>query len=394
MKKISLRRFLILEIFYTFVQGFVHPITPTIYKNLNFPDYVFGVESAATATGMFIFSPFWGRWGDKIGHSKAFSLALPIYAVSQLVFGLSKTPLKIIIARFFSGLSGGGAMVVSMAYIVNSTNSENRGRIMSYFVALNTIAKSMGYFIGGVLGNISISAVFIIQITGLCLIALLTHIFVEDPDILEVNYTYSNPFYFKDQIESMKTIMSKSLILVLIIVFFANIALCSYESALNYYIKADLDLPSTYNGIIKAITGIVGLLVNVTINIYIVKNTNMKKSMIIVLILCGAFSILAPFVSNLNMFFLCNIIYYMFNSIYLPIEQVVVMENAKERASGVISGLFNSVKSISMIVGSLSVGFLYSIKSKIPFIMVSIMFLLAAIVSVINYFYSKKVKSN
>lgn len=392
MRKVSLWRFFILEALYTCFQGLVHPITPTIFKNLSFPDYVFGVVSAATATGMFIFSPLWGRWGDKIGHSKAFSIALPMYAISQLAFGLSKTPLMAIIARFFSGLSGGGAMVAAMAYIVNVTNSDNRGKIMSYYAAINAVAGSMGYFIGGVLGNVSIPAVFAVQASALCLTSLLTLICIKDPDVSYSNFTYNNGICLNNKPIGINDIMSKSLIVVLIIVFLTTVASNSYDNSFNYYIKAALDLPSTYNGIIKAITGIIGLVVNFTINIYIVKKTNIKKSLIIVLLLCGIFSMIAPFVSNINIFFLCNIIYYMFHSIYMPIQQVIVMENADEKSSGVISGLFNSVKSIGMIVGSLSVGFLYSIHNKIPFIMASSMFLLAVIVSIFNYLSSKEVQ--
>lgn len=382
MRKVSLYRFFVIEALFSCFQGLVHPVTPTIFKALCFPDYVFGIVSASTATGMFIFSPLWGKLGDRLGHSRAFSIALPIYAVSQIAFGFSKTPIMAIVTRFFSGMSGGGAMVTALAYIVNATTNENRGRIMSYYAAFNAVSISLGYFIGGVVGNISIPAVFAIQAVALCSASLFTVILIKDNEVKEYSYIETTSLNVFSGIGDK---LSKSLIIMLVTTFLTSIAATSFDNSFNYFIKADLNLPSTYNGVIKAITGLVGLTANFTINIYLIRNTNLKKSIIVILMLCGLFSAVTPFLSNISMFFLCSLVYYMFNSIYVPIQQVLVMDNADEKTSGIISGVFNSVKSMGMIFGSLSVGFLYSINSKIPFVITGLSFAAGASVCIIYY---------
>lgn len=394
MKKVSLLRFFIIEALFCCFQGLVHPITPTIFKNLLYPDYVFGLVSASTATAMFLFSPAWGNFGDKIGHSRAFSIALPIYSLSQIAFGLSTKPLMSIISRFFSGFSGGGAMVVAMAYVVNITNKENRAKIMSYYAAFNAVSMSMGYFIGGVIGNISISAVFIIQAVALCLASVLTLVFIKDPEIDENKYIYNSSPNFINKFVKKNDAMPKLLRILLIAVFLTSIASYSYDNAFNYYIKADLNLPSTYNGVIKAITGIIGLISNFTINIYLAKKTDLKKSIIVLLFLCGTFALSVPFMPSINTFFILSMVYFALNSIYLPIQQVLVIEDIDEKSCGVISGIFNSVRSVGMIFGSLVVGFLYAIDSKLPFIISSLAFILGAIVCIIYYIRTKIICKN
>lgn len=52
----------------------------------------------------------------------------------------------------------------------------------------------------------------------------------------------------------------------------------------------------------------------------------------------------------------------MFHFMYLLIQQILVMKDADEDSSGLISGLFNSVKSIGMIAGSLTAGFFIILK--------------------------------
>ena len=94
------------------------------------------------------------------------------------------------------------------------------------------------------------------------------------------------------------------------------------------------------------------------------------------------------------MFFFISIIYYTFNTIYSPIQQVLVMEYADEKSSGVISGLLSSVRSVGWIIGSLVVGFLYSLEARLPFIITAVAFFLGTAVSVYIYVRLKKLQEN
>lgn len=385
MRKISIWRLFVLEALYSCFSGLVHPITPTLFKNLNYPDYVYGVVFASMALGMFLFSPFWGKFGDRIGHSKSFAIALPAYAVSQLVFGMSKTPLMAIISRFFSGATGGGAQVAALAYIINATSIENRGRILAYYAALNSVSKASGYFIGGLVGTVSIPAVFVLQ--GVLLFAggIFALVFVKDPDIdnaIFVSNSSLNPFA---TFIEMKDIMSRALLIFLSSVIFATLASTVYDTAYNYYINSELNLLSSYNGIIKAITGITGLIANFTVNVYLASKTDMRKSIIIIFLLCGTFALSTPFMPTVRLFFAGGIMFYLVNTIYLPIQQAIIMTDFNNASSGSMSGILNSVRSVGMIFGSLFEGLLFTVNSTLPFIVSSTIFFISSLVSFIYF---------
>lgn len=384
MKKISLIRFYVSYALFSIFANVAHPITPTMFTNLGYPDYMFGVSFAAMAFSVFLSSPFWGKVGDNIGHAKVFAITMPLYGLSQMWFGLSTTIFMTTLSRLFCGFFSGGTVVASMAYVVNVTKQEDRGRYMSYYAATSSVFSAFGYFVGGVLGNKSIFMVFILQTIGLCIAGILTYFTLEDADRNKFTYSTSSINPFKALID-MKEIMSISLITFLIAVFLTSFATTAYDNALNYYIKAALNLPSSYNGIIKAVIGIVSLIVNFTINIYIVTKTDTRKSIIIVLALCGISSMAVPFIHVTMMFFIGNIVFFMFNAIYLPIQQVLVTKDQDAETSGIISGVFNSIRAVGMIFGSLFAGFIYAYGNVLPFIGASIAFILSSIISYVNF---------
>jgi len=395
LKKVSISRFFVFFAIFSLFSNVAHPITPTMFTNLGYPDYMFGVSFAAMAFSMFLSSPFWGKFGDNIGHATVFAFTMPLYGLSQMCFGLSTTIFMTILSRLFCGFFSGGILVASMAYVVNVTNQENRGRYMSYYAAISSIFSAFGFFVGGVLGNKSILMVFVVQTVALFIAGILSYYNIEDPDRKKYAYSTASINPFKTFID-MKKIMTASLITFLIAVFLTSFATTAYDNAFNYYIKAALKLPPSYNGAIKAVIGIVSLAVNFTINIYIANKTDTRKSIIIVLALCGISSMIVPLFHETMTFFIGNIVFFMFNAIYLPIQQVLVTKDHDMETSGIISGIFNSIRAVGMIFGSLFAGFIYSKGNILPFIGASIAFILSAVISFVNYkqYLTKNIEKN
>lgn len=384
MKKSSIARLYLVYGLFSVFSNLGHPVTPTMFIEKGFGDYLFGVSFAAMSFCYFLGSLIWGTVGDRYGHIKVMSFVGPVYGVSQLLFGLTNTVFMTIVARLVGGFFSSGVFVCSLAYLVNLTNQETRGCQMSYYVAINSVGAAFGYFIGGVLGNYSITAVFILQTSMIVLNGILTYVIIADTDILKTKFTSGmslNPF--KSYSDLMGE-MPKILMTFLASVFLASFATTAYDNAFNYYLKAALSLPSSYNGIIKAIIGIVTLTVNFTVNIYIEKYTDARKSLIIVLFLCGVSALAVPFIPVLYPFFVGNIVFFMFNAIYLPIQQDIVTRGQDLKTSGIISGIFNSVRAAGMIFGSLFSGIIYEMGSTLPFICAALVFFVSAGISVVN----------
>lgn len=396
MKKASVFRILVIYFIVNIFSNVAHPITPTMFIEKNYPDYMYGVAFATMSTALFLTSPFWGSLGDNIGHSKIMAIAVPVYGLAQFGFGMTNSMFLTILFRFIAGSFMSGFNVGSLAYLVNLTTSENRGKYISYFVAIHSVASAFGFFVGGMVGEKSITAVFTIQTLSLIAAGILIYLFVGEKDNTQTKTTYNlkiNPFSsFKDSKNKLNNVYYT----LMIGVFFTSFATTAYDNAFNYFLKEALNLTSRYNGIFKAIIGIGTLIVNFTINIYILRKTDSRKSIIVILSLCAASSFTVVFVENLNLFFVLNLIFFMFNAIYMPIQQDIVTRDQDAKTSGIMLGIFNSVRSLGMIFGSLFAGFIYSFGSLLPFVAAAIAFILSTIISYVNLkqFYKEKVNCN
>jgi len=381
LKKVSIFRLILIGSTFSLLANCVHPITPTLFVNLNFPDYMFGVAFATMSIAVSLSSPLWGRLGSKIGYVKIMLLGIPGYGLGQLIFGIAKTPFIALVGRFVAGWFSAAVFVAIMAYTVNITTNENRSKYMSYYAAFSSFAGAMGYLVGGLLGDISIKLTFYVQVVSTLVLTLIAALILGESSNTST-YVYD---INKSVTVNKKGIYTTALVTFLVGVFICSFATTAYDNAFNYYIKAELDFPASYNGIIKAVIGIIGLTANFTINIYIIKNTNVRKSIIFILLLCGISTFAVPFIPSVLYFILGNIVFFTFNAMYIPIQQALATMNVNKNDSGVISGVFNSITSAGRIAGALFAGFAYSFGSKIPFFAASIAFLLAVLVSTYNY---------
>ena len=68
-----------------------------------------------------------------------------------------------------------------------------------------------------------------------------------------------------------------------------------------------------------------------------------------------------------------NIVFYIFNSMYLPLMQALAIEG-DPTGHGMVSGLFQSFKSLGAMVGALVAGFIYEASPLAPFVMAAVAF--------------------
>ncbi len=172
--------------------------------------------------------------------------------------------------------------------------------------------------------------------------------------------------------------MSTVMVLFLIVVFLTGFASNCHENAFNYFLKAELDFKPVYNGLIKAIIGLVGLIANFSINLWIIRRTDAKKSLIVVLALCALSAAGALIPGNLTLFIAMNLVFFTANAVYQPITQALSVEGRKNSEVGVITGLFNAIKSMGNVLGSLAAGIVYDLNMLFPFMLSAGAFVLSA----------------
>lgn len=69
-------------------------------------------------------------------------------------------------------------MVGQMNFLVDQSSPEQRGKVLTTYTILMIVASTMGYFIGGMLGDISITLPFILQVISLIAIGLIYYLFL------------------------------------------------------------------------------------------------------------------------------------------------------------------------------------------------------------------------
>ena len=384
MRKASIWLFLTLMFFQTMASNMAHPVTPAFLQSLGMPNYMFGVAFAAMSLTNFLLCPFWGSVGDSIGRVKTIGITTFGYALGQVFFLFSSNIPMLIFARMFAGAFSGGYLVSFMAYVADISEENVCSRNMTYYAALTMAGTSCGYLVGGVLGDISVYVSIIGQILVLISTGLLFLLLMKDGENYQkqtVNLREAaNPF--ASFLRAGKLI-TPAMAVFLVMVFASCFSTTAYDNSFNYYIRDQFGFPTSYNGLIYAASGIMGLIVNFTLNNWLVRRTDCRKSVIPVLACASMLMLSASLIRAIAPFIAVNLIFYVFNSMYLPIQQVLMVKNSGA-SNGVFSGVFTSSRSMGMIAGSLSAGVFYELSPTLPFIVGGSVFLLAAAAGAVN----------
>ena len=357
-------------ILFNLAANFAHPVTPTIIQNLRLHDYMFGVALAMMQLANFLMSPVWGKLNSRISSRLTLLIGCCGYGLAQLWFALATTELMIILARLFAGVFVGGIFVSFLTYVVNMADPQDQPKYLTWSATIQSVAGAFGYLIGGVLGEYSIKGTFLIQ--ALCLVAAGTAFFFiclpdkQNPGKLRLGQIVkdANPFgAFKDCARFM-TLSFAMLFVVNVLINFGN---TGFDQAFNYYLKAQLNLTSSYNGLIKAAVGLVSFVANMTLCIWIIRKTDTRRSLAWLVGICTLASIATLLSPKIGIFITFSILVYAGYSVSLPVLQNMVATQADPAQKNLVMGFYNATKSLGSIAGSLTAGFIYAIHPKLPF---------------------------
>lgn len=387
-KSNNITLFFVAAIVFNMAASFAHPVTPTLIQEYHLNDYMFGVALAVMQCAYFLMSPFWGKLNNYIASRKSMLICCLGYAVGQALFGMARTESMVIFARVFAGMFTGGAFTSFLTYIVNTSSDMERGRNLTIFATIQTVAGAFGYFVGGFLGEVSLNVTFAAQTACLALAGIAFFFICRDDRPADAGkiepkrlVREANPFAAFVACRHFMTVLSA--------VLFAsaclyNLGYTAFEQCFNYYIKDALGLTSKYNGLIKGVIGFVSLAANATICMWIIKKTNVRRSIVLVLGL-GAVAITGVVFADSTLPFMgISVLFYAIYAVSLPLLQDLVARRAAHTTdSNLVMGFFNSTRSLGGIVGSLCAGFLYSSSPKSPFVFAAIALALSTLCALI-----------
>ena len=365
--------------------NFVHPVTPAIIVDLQLNDYMFGLALAAMMAFNFLFSPVWGKVAGFLSSKKVILVSGAGYAIGQLFFGIARTEIQFLLARMFAGIFVGGCYVAFLTYTVNASTPEKRGRNLAINATIQSVSASFGYFVGGMVGEINIYAPVWLQSATLAGCALLMYLGCRNDQQVEAPRLNArqlmrdcNPF---SAIAQCRRFMTPALLYLFLAFGLSNLGYIAFEQCFNFYLRDQFGLSSGYNGVIKAALGVISLISNATLCMWILRRNRISPWIAGVMGVCMAAMIGVICFDSLIPFIAVNVLFFAFYFISVPLMQNRAAVLGAGENSNLVMGSVNAVKSFGSIFGSALAGFLYEWTPKMPFVFGFAAFALAAVMA-------------
>lgn len=374
-----------------------HPVTPSFVRSLDIPEYMFGIFYATMSLGMVIASPFWGSLGDSIKNKYLIFIGIIIYAIGQLGFGFVHNQYLMVLFRFISGMGVAAPMILFVSSLIGHSDND-KIRNLAILAALTTLGSSLGYQIGGRLGDSQVfrrlintpsyENIFLFQALAFVIFGLVVLFLLKDYEKNNLAVKRKNPF---STLSKIKTLDLK------IILFLVSLTLITMGSTnLSKYIDVyfnDLGLSTTSLGNFVLVTGFVSVAASALIVPFVSK---LKRQLLFIIITQIISALIVFYVFRANNFILSIYtvynVYIIIKAVFLPLEQNYISRQVDRDSIGTITGIRQSFVSIGNVIGPLLGGLLYSIKPLLLFDISGTLFLMGAFLLSIVLLMEKRIK--
>lgn len=361
-------------ILFNLAANFAHPVTPTIIQELCLPDYMFGLMLAAMMISQFLLSPFWGKINVRISSRRTLLICCTGYGVAQLLFAFARTQGAILAARVLAGIFVGGIFVSFLTYIINMARPEDQAKFLTWSATFQAVFGAFGYLVGGLLGEYSIRGTFLLQAGALTGAGILFRLACRSDAKSSAGMQPKQLLREANPLQAFfdgRQFMNGAFVLLFGLNILMNFGNTGFDQVFNYYLKDQLGLTSSYNGLIKAAVGLISFAFNMTLCIWMIQKTDTRKSMLVMTAFCTAASAGALLIPQISGYIACGVMAYAGYSVSLPVLQHMVAEQADPAQKNLVMGFYNATKSLGSIIGSLMSGFLYGFHVKLPFLVVA-----------------------
>jgi len=335
----------------------------------------------------FLFSPFWGKLCNYIPTKRIMLLCGAGYGLGQLVFAMATNEVVLLCGRMFSGIFVGGAFTSFSNYVLNtSADPSQRGKNLTTLVTIQNVFSAIGYFIGGMLGMISVETVFLVQVLMLVGAGIAFSLLCEDDTPYKhkpaqpLSLRQANPFA---AFVSARRFMTPMLLMTFAIIAIASIGQNSYEQCFNYFIKDQFGMGSEYNGTIKAVIALLTLALNASVGLWLQKKTDINRSFLWAIAANTAITGLILIFTNQWVFVAAYVVWCGVNALRTSLLQTMVAKRATDEHRNSVMGFYQSMYSLGAIFGALFAGLIYESGPMRPFILAFAAFAVSALIGLV-----------
>jgi len=357
--------------------GIVIPILPFYLSEFGADSFTVTLLFSVFSLCSFISSPFLGALSDRIGRRPVLLLSIFSTSVGWLVFASASSIPLLFVGRIIDGLAAGN-FTTAQSYLVDiSTNDKERTTNLGIIGATFGIGFMVGPLLGGILSTVSHAFPF--YTVGI--MALLNGI-IASFLLPETNKNKSQvPLRFNPITPLQNAYREKSLRNVYAVWLLFAISIVISQSVFGLFAQKAFLFNAFQTGIFFTIAGVI-----VAINqIFLLKRLWLKhfsefeiqKIMLIVL----SIGLLGMSAQRVEVFYLALIFLGTGQALLRVVITSRAVSSGNSKAKGEILGITSALMSAAMIVGPIIGGALFEIATSLPFIVGSVLLLIAFFIS-------------
>jgi len=360
-KQLAIIMVLLMTIFIGF--GIIIPVLPDAVTSSGASSFHLGMLLSIYSLASFLMSPIWGSISDRIGRRPLIMIGTLGFSVSFLIFGLADGNLLLMyVSRILGGLFSGAATACAVAYVADITTEENRTKGMG----LVGMSIGLGFIFGPAVGGILSHWGYQVPFFSSSILALLTFLFA----MVMLPESLSEEKRRKPQAGEAKpsrwSAFVGSLKYLYVLSFFVSFTLAGLEATLLLFEKDKIGASSLDLGIMFAVSGVVGALIQGGVVRRFIKRGDEARVVGLGLILSAIGFVLILFSSSLVTASIYLSVFGAGNALIRPCVTSLITQKTKV-GQGVASGLSSSMDSLGRITGPLLGAGIYQYSMNLPF---------------------------
>ncbi|MCP3030994.1 MFS transporter [Halobacillus sp. A1] len=306
---------------------------------------VFGV----TFVTAFIFSPIWGRIGDRYGRKNILIISAAGLALSVLLMGFASSVWQLFILRLFMGIFT-GFIPMSQALISTQTPKHMAGQVLGTLQTGSITGTLLGPMIGGVIADsIGYSTTFQFVSISVFISAIIVFFGIKEQR-METEEGEKTSYTSKEVIQHI--LKRPVLLVVLIVSLFIQVAHFSIQPILSLYVE-DLHGPENlalFSGIAFSAAGLGNLMMARRWGM-IGDRKGYVKILIFLLFMAGIVYFPAAFVTNIWQLVILRFLLGMSIGGLIPVRTAYIRQEAPIAMQGEVLGYNTSLRFLGNIIG-------------------------------------------
>lgn len=309
--------------------------------------WIFGI----TFVTAFIFSPIWGRIGDKYGRKKILIMSAAGLGISVFLMGFATSVWELFLLRLFMGIFT-GFIPMSQAMISTQTPKKIAGQVLGTLQTGSITGALMGPLLGGVLADIfGYASTFkwisiTIFLSGLIVLFGVREILIQYSDDEQEQKSYTT----KEVLSHI--IRNPVLLVVMLISTLVQIAHFSIQPILSLYV-ADIHGPASiafYSGVAFSAAGLGNLLMAKRWG-KLGDRIGYTKIMIFLLFMAGIVYLPGAFVTNIWQLVALRFLLGISIGGLVPVRVAYIRQEAPLSMQGEVLGYNTSLRFLGNIIG-------------------------------------------